>query len=303
MATEDNRSEPEKPSGISAGVGWLLIDMTVVTGMTVLVKASSTSYPAFQLVFIRALIGLVLIIPLIWKHRHELRRPKKPWRNVSRITCNAVALTSNFLALGMLPLALVNAVGFSRPIIVMALAIFLLSEKISRLRWLGAGLAFCGILLMFSPGGLVWNAGLIAVFASVFFGALATIQTRMLHDENTTVMMVFYTVGLVIITAGPALFVWHPVEKADWLPLLGIGILAQIGQYCWLRAYQKTDASLLAPVGYLSVVFATIAGYLFFAEVPQPRVMIGVGIILIALQGTALLERYLNRRRRLAGDA
>lgn len=270
--------------------------MTLVTGMTSLVKAGSATYPAFQLVFVRAAIGLIFILPLIWRHRHHIRQVRHPWRNISRITCNAVALTSNFLAIGLLPLATVNAMGFSRPLVTMALAVMLLGETVSRLRWAGAAIAFLGVLVIVSPDSMAWNLGLLAVAGSVVFGALATIQTRMLKDENTTVMMVFYTVGLAVITAGPAYVTWVPVETADWLPLLAIGLLAQLGQYCWLRAYQSTSASLLAPIGYLSVVFSATAGYLFFSEVPEPRVFIGVVIILLALQGAHFLERRLAKK-------
>ncbi|MEP9398590.1 DMT family transporter [Mesorhizobium sp. KR2-14] len=274
------------------GIVWVLADMLLVAGgMTALVKAQGMVYPAFQLVFIRSLIGLMFIMPLIWRHRHQIRHPRHPWKNISRISCNAIALTSQFLAYTMLPLAVVNALSFSRPLITMAMAVAFLGETVSRLRWIGAGLAFAGVLVMLAPGGVEWNLGLLAVFGTVFFGSLAIIQTRALRDENTTVMMVFYTVGLAVITAVPAIFVWQPVKAFDWIPLLGIGLLAQAGQYCFLRAYRLAEASVLAPIGYLSIVMTTAAGYLFFGEVPDGRIAIGAVLILIALQTTAYLER------------
>lgn len=268
--------------------------LLVSGGMTVLVKAQGVTYPAFQLVFIRAMIGFLFILPLIWRHRHHIRRTRHPWKNVSRVSCNAIALTSQFMAYTMLPLAVVNALSFSRPLVTMAMAVAFLGETVSRLRWVGAAFAFAGVLVMLAPGGVDWNFGLAAVFATVVFGSLAIIQTRRLADENTTVMMVFYTVGLAVITAVPAILVWQPVETLDWTPLLGIGLVAQAGQYCFLRAYRLADASVLAPIGYLSIVVTTVAGYTFFGEVPDTRILLGAGIVLAALQITAFLER---RRR------
>jgi drug/metabolite transporter (DMT)-like permease len=280
------------------GIVWVLADMLLVSGgMTALVKAQGLVYPAFQLVFIRAMIGLLFILPLIWRHRHHIRHTRHPWQNVSRISCNAIALTSQFMAYTLLPLAVVNALSFSRPLVTMAMAVAFLGETVSRLRWVGAAFAFAGVLVMLAPGGVEWNLGLLAVFATVVFGSLAIIQTRMLRDENTTVMMVFYTVGLAVITAVPAIFVWQPVKTFDWVPLLGIGLLAQAGQYCFLRAYRLADASLLAPIGYLSIVVTTAAGYVFFAEVPDQRIVIGAIVILAALQTTAYLERRANRKK------
>lgn len=280
------------------GIVWVLADMLLVAGgMTALVKAQGLIYPAFQLVFIRAMIGLLFILPLIWRHRHHIRHTRHPWQNISRVSCNAIALTSQFMAYTLLPLAVVNALSFSRPLITMAMAVAFLGETVSRLRWVGATFAFAGVLVMLAPGGVEWNLGLLAVFGTVVFGSLAIIQTRALRDENTTVMMVFYTVGLAVITAVPAMFVWQPVETIDWIPLLGIGLLAQAGQYCFLRAYRLAEASVLAPIGYLSIVVTAAAGYIFFGEIPDTRIVIGAAVVLAALQATAYLERRNNRTK------
>ena len=290
---EDNETHlaPQR-NNIRAGIGWLLLDMVLVAGgMTALVKAQGVNYPAFQLVFIRAMIGLLFILPLIWRHRKEMRAVRYPWRNLFRICCNAIALTSNFIAIGLLPLATVNAIGFSRPLVTMALAVALLRESVNRYRWAGACLAFIGVLVVINPVGGEMNPGILVILLSVIFGALAVIQARALRAENTTVMMVFYTVGLAVITAVPAVWTWKPVALIDWVPLLGIGLLAQLGQYCFLRAYQKADASILAPVSYLSLLVVTAVGYILFNEMPEPRVLLGIGIILVALLSAALLER------------
>lgn len=300
MNGQDQSEKQENPreNDARAGIGWLLMDMSLVSGgMTALVKAQGVTYPAFQLVFIRAMIGLIFILPLIWRHRGEMARVKYPWRNLFRICCNAIALTSNFVAITLLPLATVNAVGFSRPLVTMAMAVVFLGEKVSRYRWVGACLAFVGVLVVIGPGGAEINAGVLVVLVSVVFGALAVIQTRALRQENTTVMMVFYTVGLAVITAVPAIWTWKPVMPLDWVALLAIGLLAQMGQYCFLRAYRIADASVLAPVGYLSILFVTAVGYFLFDEVPGARVILGIAIILVSLQATAFAEYLLKKLR------
>jgi len=295
---EENNTHPRSQANdIRAGIGWLFLDMALVAGgMTALVKAQGVNYPAFQLVFIRALIGLLFILPLIWRHRKEMRAVRYPWRNLFRICCNAIALTSNFIAIGLLPLATVNAIGFSRPLVTMALAVTLLGESVNRYRWAGACLAFMGVLVVINPVSGEVNAGILIILVSVIFGALAVIQARALRAENTTVMMVFYTVGLAVITAIPAVWTWRPVAPFDWIPLLGIGLLAQLGQYCFLQAYRKAAASILAPVSYLSLLVVTAVGYFLFQEVPEQRVLLGIAIILISLLSTAILERIARPR-------
>ncbi|WP_407806128.1 EamA family transporter, partial [Staphylococcus aureus] len=84
----------------------------------------------------------------------------------------AIALTSNFIAITLLPLATVNAVGFSRPLVTMAMAVAFLGESVSRFRWAGACLAFVGVLVVIGPGGAEFGVGVIVVLISVVFGAL-----------------------------------------------------------------------------------------------------------------------------------
>src|SRR5687768_1396868 len=119
------------------GVAWLLSDMVLVTIMTVLVKLGGATYPAVQMVFIRSLIGLVTVLPLAWHHRHALRQTRQWGRHGFRVLCNTLALNANFAALTALPLALVNAIGFMRPLVVLALATWLLGERSGPWRWIG----------------------------------------------------------------------------------------------------------------------------------------------------------------------
>jgi len=270
--------------------------MVLVTVMTVLVKLGGADYPAVQMVFIRSLVGLVSVLPLAWRHRQALRQTRHWSRHAFRVFCNTAALNANFAALTALPLALANAIGFMRPLVVLALATFMLGERSGPWRWIGAGIGFAGVLLMVAPGEIAWNGGILAALAAVAFGSLATVQTRALKGESTTTLMVFYTVGLTLFTAIPAAIAWQPVAPSAWPLLLSIGILAQIGQYCYLRAYQATPANVLAPLGYLSIVLASIAGYLAFGEIPAWTTLAGIVIILSALALTARFDRRHSSR-------
>jgi len=272
-------------------VAWLLTDMALVSAMSALVKIEGATYPAIQIVFIRSLIGLVTVLPLALRYWREIAGTRRLGRHLFRVGCNAMALTGNFLALTALPLAFVTAVGFTRPFVVMIFAVLLLGEKVRSIRWIGTAVGFLGVLIMVTPGSVAMNAGLIALFASILFGSLASVQIRALKDENTAILMVFYSVGLSVVTALPAALSWQPVASADWPTLLAIGGLAQIGQYCYLRAYQSAPANFLAPLSYLSLVFATATGYFLFGEVPKWSTIIGVAIILASLHLTNRLER------------
>lgn len=294
-----------KEKDAAGGILWLLSDMTLVTGMTVLVKRMGADYPPVQMVFLRAAIGLALILPLIWRRRADLLAMRDPWRNAFRVACNAAALTANFHALTALPLAVANAIGYLRPVVTMLLAMALLGERIARRRWIGAAAVAGGVAIAVGPavagarGAALPAEGLVAAALMVGFGSLAVVQTRALRAESPVVMMLFYTLGLTALAAIPAAWVWRPVAPADWPALLAIGALAQAGQYCFLRAWRAAGAGVLAPVSYASILFATTAGWLFFDERPAPHILVGAAVIL----GSLLWTWAAGRRDRQGGPS
>lgn len=280
----------------SAGVVWLLADMTLVAIMAAIVKAQGATYPAVQLVFLRAVIGLLAIAPLVWRHRARVIGTRRPARHLFRVACNAAALTGNFAALAALPLALVTAIGFTRPLVTMALAVLLLGERVAAARWLYAAAGLVAVVAMVAPGVAAAEAGLLAAGASVLFGSLATVQTRALRTESPTTLMVFYTLGLGVLTAPFAAMAWVPVAGGDVVAIVCAGLLAQAGQYCFLRAYRAAPASVLAPIGYLSLVFAAATGFLVFGERPTWTMAAGAALIVVILHLDARAARRAARR-------
>lgn len=285
------------PVPLWRSVVWLLIDMTLVTIMQAIVKAEGETYPAVQLVFLRSLVGLVAVAPLMWRHRAKLANASNIRTHLSRIAFNSAALTCNFAAFAALPLAMVTAIGFTRPLIQLAMAALILGEIVSKTRYVFTAIGFFGIMIIVQPDAVPWNLGLLAAFGSVVFGALAVVQTRRLAGENSVVLMLFYTAGLSVLTAVPAAFAWVPIPLSTLPSIILIGLLAQVGQYCWLQAYQKQESRLLAPIGYLSIIFSGIAGWLFFGEVPSLSLGLGAAIVILTTLLAAPTERWLKNKK------
>jgi S-adenosylmethionine uptake transporter len=250
--------------------------------MLIVVKAMGASYPAVQLVFLRSLVGLVLVAPLLWRQRAALLRTRRVGRHLLRVGCNAAALTCSFTAVAALPLALLTTIGFTRPLAFLLLAALLLGERVGRARWAVTGLGFVGVLVAVRPDTAPLEPGLLAALGAVVFGTLAVIETRRLKGEPAVVMMGFYTVALTLLTALPAALAWRPVEPADWPALLAIGALAQAAQWCFLRAHHTAEARVLAPLGYLSLPATALAGWLAFGETPTASMLAGAAVIVAA---------------------
>jgi S-adenosylmethionine uptake transporter len=296
VAPESGSSAPPVPLWISAG--WLLLDMALVTTMQAIVKAEGETYPAVQLVFLRSLIGFISVGPRGRRPPTKLTDLSNIRGHLARVASNSAALTLNFAAFAALPLALVTAIGFTRPLVLLVMAAIMLGESVSRIRYVFTALGFLGVIVMVQPDAIPWNMGLVAAFGSVLFGSLAVIQTRRLAGEDTVVLMLFYTVGLTLLTFIPAAIVWVPIPWSEAPNIILVGVLAQLGQYCWLQAYQKQEARLLAPIGYLSILFSGFAGWLFFGEIPSLSLCVGAVIVVLTTMLAAPAERWQKNRSR-----
>lgn len=251
-----------------------------------IVKAMGADYPPAQLVFVRAMFGLLavlpIVLPIVLRRRLADLAPKRPWLNLSRIVLSVAALTSTYASVTMLPLPLVTTINFLRPFALIALAALILKEAIDGRTIACAALGLLGVGVAVGPGSDGDALGVGVALGAVLFGTLAVVTMRLLADEPISLLMVYYAVGLVILSAVPAFFTWRPIAAEHWLWLLAIGGLAQTGQYCFLLAHRLARASVLAIVSYAQLIMSTAAGIAFFSETPGLGVFLGAVIILAA---------------------
>ena len=148
--------------GNGSGAAWLLADMALAVGALAIVKAVGLTYPGPQLVALRAGMGLLILAPWIWRRRAAFRGLRDRRLHALRVALSAVALTAGFHAVARLPLALYAAIGFTRPVVLMAMAALVLGEVVPRRRWLAAAVAFGGAAVATGPPGGAWDPGLLA---------------------------------------------------------------------------------------------------------------------------------------------
>jgi drug/metabolite transporter (DMT)-like permease len=200
-------------------------------------------------------------------------------------------------ALKYLPLADATALNYTTPAIVVVLAIVFLGERFTwpRIAFVIAGLT--GMLLIVQPGAEFFKgASLLALGCAVCY-AVYQITTRMLAGEDPRVTL-FYPalVGTLIMTC---VWPWFGTRvQTTWVDLallIAIGILGTIGHFLFILAFQRAPASALTPFTYLQVVFATLIGWLVFADFPDALTLIGMAVI----AGSGLLLTWHERRRAL----
>jgi drug/metabolite transporter (DMT)-like permease len=259
---------------------WLVADMSLNIWALSIVKAMGLDYSAAQLVFLRASVGLLLVLPWAYRERSAFLSLDRLLLHALRVALSAATLACSFFAIARVPFALMSAIGFTRPILLMVLAAWMLREHIARPRWIAALIGLSGALVALNPGQTAFSWGLVATIATVLGGTLAIIITRRLKGAPAMIMMVFYTAGLALFTAPFAWANWTIVEADHWPLLVAVGVFAQCAQFCFLKAHWLGEAGVLGPVSYLSLILSTGAGFFFFGEVPGLSLIIGAAIIL-----------------------
>ncbi|MBC8126753.1 MAG: EamA family transporter [Gloeobacteraceae cyanobacterium ES-bin-144] len=124
-------------------------------------------------------------------------------------------------------------------------------------------------------------AGLTAVFAKV---GVAGVDSNLATAIRTTVVLVFAW-AVVWSTSKPAAMMEFPAKT--WLFLGLSGIATGLSWLCYFRALQLGEASRVAPVDKLSVVFVMILAAIFLREKMTLQHVIGgllivVGAVILA---------------------
>ncbi len=262
--------------------GFLIADMSLNIWALTIVKAMGADYPAVQLVFLRALVGLVVIAPWVWRERGAFAATGDLGLHAVRVGLSTVTLATSFYAIARVPFALFTAVNFTRPILLMLMAALFLREVITGRQWLAAAVGLVGALVAVGPVDPAAGWGLVALVSTVVTGTAAVIVTRRLSGCPAVVLMAFYTGGLALASAPFALTGWQAVPPADLPVLLAVGLFAQAGQLFFLRAHRLGDAGVLGPVGYSSLILSASVGWAVFGEVPTLNLVLGAALIVAA---------------------
>jgi drug/metabolite transporter (DMT)-like permease len=204
-----------------------------------------------------------------------------------------------------------NAISFTTPLFSVALAAFILKERVRIYRWSAVIIGFIGVLVVLSPhvsgdeltialASATTVAGLVYALTGALANAGTVIQTRRLAQSETTSSIVFYF-SLFCAVAGLVTwpFGWVSPTGSEFAVLIGIGVLGGLAHIFLTESYHYASASVVAPFDYTSMIWALLLGYAMFGE--TPTVMIVIGSLIIAAAGLFVIrrERQLAAARRL----
>ena len=274
----------------------------VVTGafllivMASLVKFLGRTLPAFEVLFVRFLAGLIVLLPLVWRLGFlKIIPTRKPFLHLARGGFGFLGNLCFFFALIHIPLADTVTIQFSRPLIMVVIAVLILREIVGLKRGFVTVIGFTGILMITKPFGEGFDPwALVAVMGTCFgTGVVLTIKLLSRTEQTVTIMFYFALItttlalipGVIGLTLGgifdlPASFMWIMPSWTEMALLIITGALGIIGQGMFTHGVGLGETSFVMPFDYMRIVYAFLIGLMWFSEIPGLWSYIGAVIII-----------------------
>jgi drug/metabolite transporter (DMT)-like permease len=263
-------------------------------------KAGLESMSTAQMLAIRSVVVLALMLP--WIRRAggvAVLRSARPRDQAIRVLCSLVSMVCFFEALRHLELATAIALGFVAPLIMTALSVPMLGERVGVHRWSAIAVGFAGALVILRPGpDGVQPAALLCLAAAVTWAASMVYARRLSRSDPEITMILFQNLAVAVVMGIAAPFLWRPVGAFELglIALMACAIL--LGQWCIFRGFRLAPVGLIAPFQYSELLWATLFGWLVWREFPDPPVWLGAGILIAS--GLYVIWRERVRARQTA---
>jgi drug/metabolite transporter (DMT)-like permease len=279
------------PDGIQ-GMGYMLGSASSVSVMNGLVHQLSHSVHVFEIAFIRQFFGIILMSTVFIRHGFRPLVTRHFGLHAVRGILNVGATLAYFSGLSLEPLAKVVSLSLLSPIFASVGAVLILGEKMTRYRWIALIVGLLGAVIILRPGIQEISLGAGLVLLSNALWALALVIIKMLSRTDSSVTITLYAAVLQApFTLAFAVFVW------TWpsIGLIGLmvvmAVLGTVSQLCLSEAFRKADATLVLPVDFTKVIWASLIGFFFFNQVPEIWVGLGAFVVFLAVFYNAYHER------------
>ena len=295
----------------------LLAILSVVGGLFVIIindavtKWLSGDYPVHQIVLIRSVVAIpITIFVLAPLEGSRIQwRTENPWLNIARGVLLAIANLGYFLGLAALPLADTMTLFFIAPLLITALSVPFLGERVGWRRWLAVLVGMLGVIVMLRPGeSLLAIAGVLPVFGALAYASMQTIARHLGPTDRASTMALYLQITFMFIaiaigltigdgrfggTGDPSLdfllraWRWPSPEHLGLMVLAGVCI--GLGGYLITQAYRIGPASTVAPFEYTALPWGVLLGFTFWGELPSA--ISWLGMLLIVGSGLYVLYR------------
>ncbi len=276
-----NESGPDEH--LARAALYMTLSALLFSGMGAIVKFTSAHLPTEMVVFFRAAMGLVALLPWVLRDGWSLLRTTRLSMHLTRSLAGLAAMYCFFYAIAHLKLADATLLNYSTPLFIPFIAWFWMREPVAAPVRAAIVLGFAGVALILKPGYALFQPAALIGLASGLLAAIAMVSIRRLSRTEPVTRIVFYfTLVSTLVSAVPLFWTWTPPGAEAWVLLAIMGVLATGAQLLMTRAYAHAPAAHVGPFSYLTVVFAAIVGWTLWDETPDTLSFVGAMLVCLA---------------------
>lgn len=284
-------------SGNLKGSLTLLVAAAGFSVMVLLVKIAGERLNVTQILLVRQLIMVAIVMPSVLNHFPGCLKTARLDLQIIRVGFALVAMLCGFYSIIHMPLADAVAIGFAKGFFVTVFAVWILKEVVGIRRWMALAVGFAGVLVMVRPGTAGFDPNSILALVGAAAAGMVMVIIRKLSATDRPVTTLSYQAFLVAVcVAIPAWYYWQTPTASEWALMIAIGVISYGAQMLNIYAYGWGEASVLASLDYVRLLYATFLGWLVYETLPGPFTGIGAAIIIIASIYTVHRERQVNAR-------
>jgi drug/metabolite transporter (DMT)-like permease len=284
--TPESRSQPAAPvGGVLTGIACAVGSFAIFALHDAAIKwVVMEDYSPLQVLFTRSVVILVICLA-IGRKRVVIQTLRSPIRNalLARAIGLLLAWLCFYTAAGKLQLAELMTIYFASPLLVAVLAVPLLRETVTRMRWISILIGFGGVLIACRPGDLS-HAGAIglALLAAVLWAGSMILIRQIATKEPTLVQMLTSCFSFVLMTGATMPFKWVTPDLQSLIFMIGIGVLGALAQYLLIEGIRRAPASVVSPLEFSALVWSFLLGYWIWSDVPGVNVFAGAVLIMVS---------------------
>ncbi len=263
----------------------MLIAVGAFAFMDSLLKFLTEHYPTMQVSAMRGFASLpFVLLPLVYKRSFAELKPVRWKLHLMRGLLSVFLLATFVYAIRVLSLADAYSIFLSAPLLVTALSVPILHEKVGWHRWMAIGVGLCGVLVMLRPStSSLMTMGALAAFVSAVAYAISVVSVRVLSQTDSNTSVVFWS--MLIMTLVSTLFAlnsWQSIRVEHFGVIAATGVLGALAIHLLTLAYRSAPASMIAPFEYTALLWGVGIDWLAWDTLPNARVYIGGGIVVLS---------------------
>ena len=264
--------------------------------MSVFLKLAQSDVNVFTVGFLRFFFGFLIILPFILSSQFKIYSTNNFKFHLARSIINVPMMILGFAALMYIPLEQIKAIGFLSPIIVVILSVIILKEKIFLIRILALIIGFIGVIIILRPGIIEINIGAYMVLISGLMWSTVIIITKFMSKEDSPMTILTFQYTFVSLFTLPlAIIFWTNPSYESLLYIFLSAIVGTILHLCINTSYRLADLSVIQPVWFTQLIFASAFGFIIFGEIPDGWTWAGGILVFSSVLIITYRENYLKK--------